>query len=265
MSDHQLDPVATTARLTAAMRAAESERPDRLVDDPLAAVLAGEEGRRMFAHIRVDDVIPVRTRYFDDHLTGLAVSGVRQFVVVAAGMDTRPYRLDLDAATTWFELDRPALLHLKADLLAGVPPRCARVPVEVDLTGDWPPALAAAGFDPAVPTGWLVEGLLQYLDEPDVLRLLDTVAGLSAPGSHLLTDFVGRALMDDPAARDMLAAMERSGMPWVFATDEPAELLTARGWTAEVSSFSAVGIALGRWTAASAPGPRDGFLSHARR
>jgi hypothetical protein len=58
---------------------------------------------------------------------------------------------------------------------------------------------------------------------------LDTVTDLSAPGSHLVTDFVGRAFLDSPASSDMLEVFERLGMPWIFATDEPETLLIGRG------------------------------------
>jgi methyltransferase (TIGR00027 family) len=68
-------------------------------------------------------------------------------VLLAAGMDTRAYRLNLPAATTIFELDRPDLLRLKDTLLASTPaPRCTRRPVGIDLASDWVAALTAAGF-----------------------------------------------------------------------------------------------------------------------
>jgi O-methyltransferase involved in polyketide biosynthesis len=89
MTRYQLDPVATTARLTAAIRAGESLRSDRLVDDPLAARLAGEEGRALLVHVQAGDAIPVRTRHFDDLIAAVIEAGVRQVVLVAAGMDTR--------------------------------------------------------------------------------------------------------------------------------------------------------------------------------
>jgi methyltransferase (TIGR00027 family) len=265
-----LDPVATTARLTAAMRAEESARPDRLVDDPLAATLAGDAGRALLDHVQVGESIPVRTHHFDALITAVAGAGVRQIVLIAAGMDSRAYRLDLPPGTTVYELDRPALLRLKAELLADAPaPRSTRIAVEVDLTADWPPALTAAGFDRDAPTCWLAEGLLQYLTEADVHGLLDTLTGLSAPGSHLVTDIVGRSLLDSPATRPMLEVFARHGMPWTYGTDEPEELFTTRGWVPDVRMISTVGTALGRWPHPDAPrgtpGVPNGFLVHATR
>ncbi|WKX69512.1 SAM-dependent methyltransferase [Streptomyces sp. XD-27] len=276
-----LDPVARTARLTAAARARESARDDRLFDDPLAAVLAGDTGRALLAPLGDASVIAVRTRFFDDAVTRLFRTGtdtgtdLRQLVLLAAGMDTRAYRLDLPADTVLFELDRPELLDLKARLLAGVPapapvPRCIRRTVGVDLADDWPAALAAAGFHPHRPTCWLAEGLTPYLEESAVHRLLDRITALSAPGSHLLTDFVGRSLLESPRARPMLEALARSGAAWHFGTEEPELLLGDRNWRAEVTRVAVAGRAMGRRPDSvdaerTAPDAPQGYFVHGSR
>jgi len=248
----ELDAVATTSRITAAVRAAESARPDRLFDDPFAATLAGDVGRALAARMDAGDVIPVRTRFDDDVVRSAAGAGITQIVAVAAGMDTRAWRLELSGCTV-FELDRPALLALKADLLADTRPNARRVPVPVDLTGDWPADLVAAGFDPQRPACWVVEGLLQYLPEPAVHALLDAVTALSVPGSRLVTDVVGAALLRSEKARPILDAMAAAGSPWVFGTDDPGALLTARGWDAEVHLLGAVAEGFGRRAGSVAP------------
>ncbi|EME99676.1 SAM-dependent methyltransferase [Streptomyces mobaraensis NBRC 13819 = DSM 40847] len=266
-----LDPVADTARMTAALRARESERPDRLFDDPFAAALAGDTGRRLADQAGMVEAIPVRTRHFDDLLltvtgaapaTPAATAAPRQLVLLAAGMDSRAYRLPLPT-TVLYEVDRPDLLRLKESLLGDAVPRCARrVPVGADLAADWAERLTAAGFRPDEPTCWLVEGLTQYLEERDVLRLLDRITELSAPGSHLLADFVAGSLFHEPAVRPMLSLLERSGAGWRYGTDEPEPLFTERGWRPETVTYAAVGAALGRWPEA---GPRGGELVHAVR
>ncbi|WP_433036999.1 class I SAM-dependent methyltransferase [Actinomycetospora sp. CA-053990] len=261
----RIDPVATTARLTAASRARDSRRADRLVDDPLASVLAGAQGEEMLAQAEAGDVIPVRTRWFDDRLRAAVASGVDQVVLVAAGMDTRAWRLGLGPTTLLVEVDRPELLALKADLLATAPPPDAtRVPVGADLTTAWDDDVLAAGIDPARPVCWVVEGLLQYLAADDVDRLLDRITALSAPGSHLLIDVVGQALLDLLAPTPMLARFARLGMPWVFGSDDPAGLVAGRGWTSEVHLFGEVAVASGRSSLAPPGGP-DGYLVHATR
>lgn len=95
-----MDPVSMTARWMAAVRARETARPDRLFDDLLADVMAGPEGVDLMTRMEVglpeNPTIPIRTRFFDDALVRLLDDrGIGQVVVLAAGMDTRAYRLDL--------------------------------------------------------------------------------------------------------------------------------------------------------------------------
>ncbi|GGU96213.1 S-adenosyl-L-methionine-dependent methyltransferase [Streptomyces albospinus] len=249
-----LDPVAKTARLTAALRAKESERPDGLFTDPLAAVLAGDSGRALADQLGNVPAIAIRTRFYDDLLTKVTggQDGPRQLVLLAAGMDTRAHRLPFPATTTLYEVDRPELLHLKQTLLTDTPePACRRVAVGADLAGAWPRALAEAGFRAELSTCWLVEGLTQYLQESDVLRLFDRITACSAPGSHLLADFVAGSLLRDPAARPVLDALAEQGAPWCYGTDAPQPLFTERSWRVESMSFAEVGQELGRW-------PQDG-------
>ncbi|MFF4490049.1 SAM-dependent methyltransferase [Streptomyces sp. NPDC001544] len=264
MSD--LDPVARTARLTAALRARESERPDRLFTDVLAGTLAGQAARALAEQLGEVPAIAVRTRFFDDLLTEIANAegGPRQFVLLAAGMDTRAQRLPFPAATTLYEVDRPELLRLKDALLAGVPePACRRVAVSADLAGDWPRSLVQAGFRADLPTCWLVEGLTQYLQEANVIRLFDRITACSAPGSHLLAEFVAASLFRDPAARPMLDALAEQGAAWHYGTDEPQPLFAERGWQVQSVPYAEVGQAMGRWPQNGVTA--GGHLAHATR
>ncbi|MFQ6193075.1 class I SAM-dependent methyltransferase [Streptomyces sp. NPDC000405] len=248
--DLELDPVARTGLLTAAQRARESARADPLFHDPLAAPLAGPPGAALLADFGDTPLISVRTRFFDEAIgRAMGHGGLHRLVIVAAGMDTRAYRLGLPGDVTVYELDRPEVLDHKERLLDGTAtPTCRRVGVGVDLaTADWGEALADAGFRAADgPTCWLVEGLNQYLAEPDALALLDRISDLSAPGSRLLTDFVTAAFLAAPEARPLLRVMAEWGAPWRFGTDEPGALLAGLGWRAEVRSFAEVGEELGR-------------------
>lgn len=260
-----LDPVALTGRLTAAMRAEESARADRLFDDPFAERLAGAIEPRLLAEFGENPVIAVRTRHFDDLLVE---PGPSQLVILAAGMDTRAYRLDFSTGTTVFELDRPDVLRVKAELI-GAAPSCARVPVGVDLTADWQTPLLAAGFDPNLPAQWLIEGLFQYLPESEVHRLLDRVTALAAAGSRLHLDVVGQSFLDHPAMGSLLERMAERRAPWLFGTDRPEDLLTERGWQPEVTLMSSAGNKLGRWphpdVPRDTPGVPQGYLVQAER
>jgi methyltransferase (TIGR00027 family) len=240
-----IDPIAGTARWTAAMRAEESDRPDRLFTDPLAAVLAGEHGRELLVRNDSAPAIAIRTPFFDELVMTVAPA---QLVLVATGMDTRAYRLGLPPDTVVYELDRPELLRLKESLLADVGARstCERRPVGTDLAGHWLDDLLAVGFDPDLPTLWSVEGLTYYLEATEVAVLLGRITGLSAPGSELLGDFLSESLLVSPSRKEWLARLAERGSPWRFGCDEPAELL-ADDWSPTVSTLSSVGRALSRW------------------
>src|SRR5262245_16175119 len=144
--DRTREAVASTGLLVAAIRARESAGDDPLFSDPYADKLAGETGRALLAAAiaetgeRSTVQIVVRTRFLDDALLG-AVRMADQVVILAAGMDARAYRLAWPDGTTVYELDQPAVIAAKADLLADDQPRCRRVAIGVDLADDWPAAL----------------------------------------------------------------------------------------------------------------------------
>ena len=196
MKEQVLPPVSRTALGVAGLRAIESARPDRLFSDPYASAFVGAgkalfpaperpSGQRLGALFYSQLV--VRTRFYDEYLTGAVMTGCTQVVLLAAGLDSRALRLDWPSGTRLFELDLPGVLEFKDQVLTdeAAVPRCARVVVPVDLREDWAPALRAAGFDPALPTAWLAEGLLIYLSFDEAARLLGTVGDLSAPGSRI--------------------------------------------------------------------------------
>ncbi|HEV7707878.1 MAG TPA: SAM-dependent methyltransferase [Asanoa sp.] len=245
--------VTSTAHWIAAVRARETRRPDRLFADPLAEELAGAQGAAMMSRSEhasggENRFIPVRVRWFDDATTAAVAAGIRQVVLLGAGLDTRPYRLDLPADVDWYELDRPSLFDLKEPVLAGATPCCRRHTVAADLTGDWSTPLGAAGFDPGRRTLWLAEGLFFYLASESILGLLRQAAALCAAGSLFLADVMGAAGLDVPAMRPYRDHLARNGLPPPFGSDDPAAVFAAGGW------------ALDRITAAGGPGANYGRL-----
>lgn len=253
-----MDAVAGTGLLVAAIRARETQRDDGLFSDPFAERLAGQAGREMLEaaleHSGEQSMLQiiVRTRFWDDELSE-ATRTVHQVVILAAGMDARAYRLEWPAGTALFEVDQPQVIAQKADLLADHQPRCHRTAVGIDLRDDWPEALGAAGFDPAVPSVWLMEGLLQYLDEDAVRTLFDRIDALSATGSVLLYEVVGQTLLESPFMAPLLESMAAQGSPWLFGTDTPGQLAERLGWAAQVLDVAEVGNRSQRWFAPAVP------------
>src|ERR1700721_4040959 len=114
-----------------------------------------------------------RTRFFDEFFPSPAEEGIRQAVIVAAGLDSRAYRLTWPTGTTVFEVDQPKVLEFKARVLAqhAAKPAADRREVAADLRDDWSILLRDRGFDTEPPVAWSVEGSLPYLsgDAQDTL------------------------------------------------------------------------------------------------
>ena len=176
MAEHSITHVSDTARWTALHRATESARPDALFSDPLAERLAGEQGRAIVAGVPWADRsgwwLVARTKIIDDAIAGALAQGCDRVLNLAAGLDTRPYRLDLPSDLTWVEADLPALLAEKTQLLADQTPRCRLIRKAVDLSD--PPARNAF-FDDALAGATkafvLTEGLSMYLEVADITAL----------------------------------------------------------------------------------------------
>lgn len=258
MSQHEQWDIVTGVGMTAlgvaAGRALETHRRDGLVDDPYAGSfveaaeppvglprrpedLDGEGPDEDLLWTSMSTFVGVRSRFFDSYFEQATSAGVDQVVLLAAGLDTRAFRLDWPAGTDLFEVDQPKVLEFKDAVLGGqgAQPRCRRVAVPVDLREDWPAALRAAGFDPSRPTVWLAEGLLPYLPADAERGLFRRIHELSAPDSWLAIEHVGtdaRSVVDDPEFR---RAAERMGvdMTALWHTEDkedPQRLLTDAGW-----------------------------------
>lgn len=134
--------------------------------------------------------VGVRTRFFDEFFVAASRSGARQAVILAAGLDSRAYRLEWPAGHALFEVDQPRVLEFKQQVLdrQGATPSTRRVTVATDLRDDWAGELIAAGFDPGQPTAWALEGLLPYLPGAAQDTLFDKLHALSAVGSHLAAE-----------------------------------------------------------------------------
>jgi methyltransferase (TIGR00027 family) len=160
----------------------------RLTDPELAWLDGDERGQRV--HRLGIDYQAVRTHFFDEYFDDAVGAGIRQVVILAAGLDSRAYRLDWPARTAVYEIDQPKVLEYKTGILEshGAAPTAARRPVPVDLRDDWPAALTAAGFDRAQPTAWLAEGLLPYLPSDAQDRLFEIFTALSVPGSQVAVE-----------------------------------------------------------------------------
>jgi methyltransferase (TIGR00027 family) len=260
--------VGATATMVAAARALASEDIDPIISDPFAAPLVRAVGIDFFTRV-VDgelspaseenaeengatelqtetDSIAVRTRFFDEFFVSAAAAGIHQAVILAAGLDSRAYRLNWPAGSVVYEVDQPQVVMFKTETMAdlGAEPTAQRRTVSIDLREDWPAALRESGFDDTKPSAWSAEGLLMYLPPEAQDRLFDHITGLSAPGSQIATEYHpdsgatmaerGQAMSDRWA--DIGCDVDLSGLFYEGERNNVADYLTDRGW--DVSSRS---------------------------
>lgn len=198
--------VGVTATFGAAARAVATEKG--LLNDPFAAALLCAVGidfltRAIKDHVFAEDdgddpamtalmdALAAHTRFVDEFLADALRAGIRQVVILASGLDTRPYRLWWPRGTTVYEVDQPQVLDFKAEVLRGLDAELAthRRAIGIDLSQDWPAALRRVGFDAAQPTVWVAEQLLVgYLPPGEQSQVLDGITAASAAGSRFAAD-----------------------------------------------------------------------------
>jgi methyltransferase (TIGR00027 family) len=249
--------VGATATMVAAARALASKEPNPLIVDPFAAALVQAVGIDFFTRLaegeinmaEVDKggtaalmttVMAVRTKFFDDFFLNAAAEGVRQSVILASGLDSRPYRLPWPDGAVVYEIDQPQVIEFKTTTMTdiGATPTADRRTVAIDLREDWPAALRRSGFDDTEPTAWSAEGLLVYLPPEAQDKLFDNITALSAPGSQLATEYhpdAGASIGERAAA--MRSEWQQHGFDVNLADlfyqgerNPVVEYLTEHGW-----------------------------------
>jgi methyltransferase (TIGR00027 family) len=225
--------ISDTALWVAHYRAIETERPDAVFRDPFARALAGERGARIaraqtFADANAWSFL-ARTYLFDHFITHAVRGGADVVVNLAAGLDTRPYRMDLPKTLQWVEVDLPGILDYKEDILKGAAPVCMLERVRLDLSDEAARramlARVTLGSSRAIV---ITEGLLIYLSPEQVESLARDLAAVPAVRSWI-TDLASPGLMKmmNEKGGDMVAA---AGAPFKFAPAEGPDYFVPLGW-----------------------------------
>jgi methyltransferase (TIGR00027 family) len=233
-SDQLFGNISDTALWVAYYRAMESERPDAHFRDPYAKLLAGQKGKEIVAKMprarRNAWAMVVRTCVLDEIIMRLvSQNGVDTVINLAAGLDTRPYRLQLPPSLQWIEVDLPPILTYKEQKLEGKQPNCHLERVKLDLadTAVRREFFARVGSS-AKQALVLTEGLLVYLTREQVASL--------ATDLHAQPSF--RWWLIDLIAPRLLKMMQRTwnkqlakaGAPLRFAPEEGTDFFRALGW-----------------------------------
>ncbi|WP_422742844.1 class I SAM-dependent methyltransferase [Mycobacterium sp. WMMD1722] len=260
--------VGSTALFVAASRALEAHKPEPLAVDPYAEIFCRAVGGE-WADL-LDGGVPehvlrsefgrqfvnfqgARTRYFDRYFADVMAAGVRQIVILAAGLDSRAYRLPWPVGSVIFEIDQPQVLDFKRGVLTdrAEAPAAQRREVAVDLRDDWPAALTAAGFDSAQPSAWIAEGLLIYLPAAAQESLFAGIDALAARGSWVAVEEATPMPAEAFAAKrdeERAAGADQPFFALVYNQQHaPADAwFGARGWSARATPLPGYLAGLGR-------------------
>jgi methyltransferase (TIGR00027 family) len=222
--------------------------------DFFTRLLNGEIGpawdHTAFSEQQMLEQIAVRTRFFDDFFLDATAAGLRQAVILAAGLDARSYRLPWPAGTVVFEVDQPKVIQFKTTTLAGLgaAPTTECRAIGIDLRDDWPAALREKFFDIDQPTAWIAEGLLMYLPPEAQNKLLDNITFLSAPGSRIATEQLpDMSAFTDERSRAWRQRWREYGLDidggelvWDGGRSDVGDYLTTNGWQVSVHTAHAL-------------------------
>ena len=263
----QMSGVGATSRWIAAARALETESEQPLFTDPFARALAGDDGFELLNEMRraagptsgtagPDLYLSLRTRFLDDALLGaVRERAITQVVMLAAGMDTRAFRLSWPEGVVLYELDRDDVFDAKEPVLQelGAKASCDRRIIRVDLAQDWVPRLRAAGFDSTRPAAFLAEGLLMYLDPSAAEGVIAGVSSVAANDSWIGLDAVNPEMIDSPYTKIYMKRLADVGAPWHFGMTNPELLFGRHGWGAKVVMPGDPEANFGRWPFPAVP------------
>jgi len=224
--------ISDTARWTAFRRALENDRADALFRDPLARRLAGQRGEdihRQMAGPGGDWSLALRTYLIDNAVLSSIEKGADTVVNLAAGLDTRPYRMALPPTLKWIEVDLPAILEEKEQLLRGEKPVCRleRAPLDLADVSARQKLFFRLG-DASRNTLVVAEGLVCYLEPDDVTSL---ARDLAAPPAfrHWVLDLMSPGLLK-MLTKTWAGHFDFAGSPLKFAPAEGPGFFPPAGW-----------------------------------
>lgn len=233
MANATIENVSDTAFWIAHYRGIEMQRADALFHDPLAAVLAGDRGKSIAEAMPRPFVtawiVAVRTCIIDEFIRAAVAGGVDTVLNLGAGLDTRPYRMDLPPTLHWIEADYPAMIDYKSGLLAQETPRfkLTRVKADLAVAAERKAVLADADAH-ARKMLVLTEGVVPYLRNEDAAALADDLRALSH-AAYWIVDYLSSDLMKQ---REKMMAGKLKNAPFRFDPGDWFGFFEQHGWRA---------------------------------
>jgi len=249
MEPARIEDISDTAFLTCHARALETERPDAVFRDPLAATLLTERGRALGEMLQGSFMrgwsIVVRTVLIDDFIGAAVAGGVDTVLNLGAGLDTRPYRMDVPSSLRWVEVDQPHVIQFKTERLNEHAPRCRLERVGLDLT-DVPRrhALFADLQGRAEALLVVTEGVVPYFPNDAVGQLALDLHGIENTRGWIV-DHIPAAVL--AFRKNQPPAKQAEPMKLQFEPPDWFAFFEAHGWRAgEVRTLLEEGLRVGR-------------------
>jgi methyltransferase (TIGR00027 family) len=235
MAPKPIQDVSETALMVAMWRAAENTQPNPLYCDPLALKLAGDRGREIVKDVPMARLscwmMAIRTRIIDDLIREAVVDGIDCVLNLGAGLDTRPYRMELPSNLFWVEVDSAEIIELKESSLLGERPICKLERIPCDLTdASARHALLALVSAKSRTTLVLTEGIIPYLSEEEVAALASDLN--KYPCFQLwVADYFSPSVTKYRQAHSKRMRLENA--PFKFAPKDYYGFFLSRGWQAK--------------------------------
>jgi methyltransferase (TIGR00027 family) len=225
--------VADTSFWVAHFRAKESERPDAMFRDPFATLLVGEHGKKIAESMsatsrHVEWAVISRTVIIDRFIDELIKQGVDTVINLGAGLDTRPYRMNLPAQLQWIEVDYPRVIDHKNSLLKAEQPRCNLARVALDLADrnkrkQWFLEVAAHARKVLI----ITEGVIPYLSQPQVAELAEDLRVHSC-FKYWITEYFHPRVY--PYLQKAVRTAQMQNAPFLFYPDDWFGFFENHGW-----------------------------------
>lgn len=231
MKESPISDVSDTALWVAAFRAFESSRPDALFRDPLAAMLVGERGRAIAQAMPYPKILAwmmaVRTVVIDELIQEALALGVDTVVNIGAGLDTRPYRLDLPKDLHWIEIDFPHLVIMKDAKLANEVPRCRLTRHGLDLANraealPFYQKIGAQSHSSLI----ITEGVIAYLSNDEAAQLARDLR--SVPAFRFWIQDYKKSQEARKSSKRLQKKLKNA--PFRFHHADPLAFFSACGW-----------------------------------
>jgi methyltransferase (TIGR00027 family) len=226
--------VSDTARWVAVYRAMETARPDAIFRDPYADRLAGERGHEIVSEIQrgrqMAWAMIVRTAVFDEMIMDRVRNhGVDTVINLAAGLDTRAWRLPLPPTLQWFDVDLPAMIEYKTAALRGETPKCRYEAIAADLANPAERDEVLRRVAGVARTALVVtEGLLIYLGDEQVASLASALH--ARPSIKWWITDVANPMLLQIMQRMWGKSVSAGSAPFRFAPADSAAFFAPLGW-----------------------------------